>query len=58
MSCQGMDSRQIPHRDAELLRYFHLRSYPNRRAARIALSVKVGPGRIDLVGRGPVNGAN
>ena len=25
MSCQGMDSRRIPHRDAELLRYLHLR---------------------------------
>jgi hypothetical protein len=45
MSCRGMDSPQIPHRDAELLRYLHLRragadgSDPSRCAARTALSV-------------------
>ena len=53
MSCQGMDSPQIPHRDAGLLRYLHLR----RGGPMEAIQVGVLPGQLSrsLVNPVPVS---
>src|SRR6516165_10584677 len=48
MTCQGMDSPQTPHRDAELLRYLHL----HRGGPMEAIPVGVLPGQLS---RSPVN---
>jgi hypothetical protein len=53
MTCQGMDSPQTPHRDAELLRYLHLR----RAGPMEAIPVGVLPGQLSrsLVNPVPVS---
>ena len=53
MTCQGMDSPQTPHRDAELLRYLHLR----RAAPMEPIPVGVLPGQLSrsLVNPVPVS---
>ena len=47
MTCQGMDSPQIPHRDAELLRYLHLR----RAGPMEAIPVGVPLGQLSVSGK-------
>jgi hypothetical protein len=42
MTCQGIDSPQIPHRDAELLLYLHLR----RAGPMEAITLGVPPGQL------------
>src|ERR1700730_8532367 len=53
MTCQGIDSPQTPHRDAELLRYLHLR----RAGPMEAIPVGVLPGQLSrsLVNPVPVS---
>jgi len=53
MTCQGMDSPETPHRDAELLRYLHLpRAVPME-----AIPVGVTPGQVSRFPVNPVPGS-